>query len=128
MTRHVLRRLEWKPMAMVAALRAGECEAAFFGFLNIDGHLQWFGERSPIAYTNPRVVALLRGADTTADPDQLDRIYRDLAPMLRADLPLTFLFPQVATVVARRRVRGLRSLFEADPILRMEHLRLEDGR
>ena len=45
-----------------------------------------------------------------------------------ADLPVTFLFPVVHSVVANRRVRGLRSPFEGDPVMRMEHLWLENAR
>ena len=107
-------------------LGAGTFEAAVFPFVNvIDFHWKWFGEGSPIGYANPRVVALLRAAGATADPDEADRIYRDLMPLLRADLPVTFLFPVVHTVVAHRRVRGLQSPFQADPVTRMEHLWLE---
>ena len=43
-------------------------------------------------------------------------------------LPITFLFPVVQMVVVDRRVRGLQSPFQADPFMRMEHLRLDDAR
>lgn len=100
-----------------------------FPFVNeIGSQLRWLGEDSPLGYANPRIVALLRAASATADPDETDRIYRELMPVLRADVPVTFLFPVVHTVVAHRRVRGLRSPFQADPFMRMEHLWLEKPR
>jgi peptide/nickel transport system substrate-binding protein len=105
-------------------LRAGEFDAAFHRIWNTIG--KWLGEGSPIGYRNPRVVALLRAARATGDPDEIDRIYRELMPVLRADLPVTLLFPVVQTVVAHRRVRGLQSPFQADPFMRMEHLWLEE--
>jgi len=119
-----------EPRAVVGRrLRAGDFEAAFFPFLNrIDNGSEWFEEGSPLGYTSPRVLALLRAARVTADPDEIDRISRDLMPVLRADVPVTFLFPFVRTFVAHRRFRGLRSPDRADPILRMEHLWLEGGR
>ena len=110
-------------------LRAGAFEAAFFRFWNTTkGHLEWLGEGSPIGYRNPRMARLLRAAEAATDPDEIDGIYRSLMPLFRADLPVTFLFPEVEAVVAHRRIRGLRSPDEADPIMMMEHLWLEDER
>ncbi len=118
-----------EPQAAGRRLRAGDFEAAFFPFLNrIDTGVEWFETSSPIGYTSPRVLALLRAARATGDPDEIDRISRDLMPVLRADVPVTFLFPFVRTYVAHRRIRGLQSPDQADPILQMEHLWLEDGR
>jgi len=111
-------------------LRAGQFEAAFFPFFNkIDGgSREWFGEGSPIGYRNPRMISLLQAVTATNDLDEIDRIYLRLMPVFREDVPITFLFPQVSMFVADRRVRGLASPFEADPIMRMEHLWLEGGR
>lgn len=110
-------------------LRAGEFEAAFYPFFNqLKGHVEWLGEGSPIGYTNSRVIGLLRAVQATTDPDEIDRIYRRLMPVVRADLPVTFLFPEVHTFVAHRRIRGLRSPDRANPVMRMEHLWLQDER
>ena len=119
-----------EPTVLGPRLRAGQFEAAFYPFFNkIDGGAwEWFGERSPIGYRNPRMIGLLQAVKATTDPDETDRLYRSLMPIFRADLPMTFLFPQVATYVAHRRIQGLSSPFHADPIMNMEHLWLEHRR
>lgn len=108
-------------------LTEGEFAAAVFPFVNsIESQLRWLGEASPLGYDNAVVSALLHEAERTGDPDARDRIYRDLAPLLSADMPVTFLFPVVQNVVAHRRVRGLDSPFKANILLRLEQLWLED--
>jgi len=64
-----------------------------------------FGRNNRIGYQNPEVVRLTDQA--TADPDGLDRIYRALTEILRADLPVTRLVPWTDTTFAHRRVRGI---------------------
>lgn len=116
-------------------VRRGAFDAAFFPVWNsIDGHLQWLGSRAGgesrpggdeaarIGYHNPEVDRLLAAAKDTIDPDARDRIYRELAPMVRADLPITFLFPRVQACAVHRRVHGLESPFHADPLSTMETL------
>ncbi len=120
--------------ALRPRVRAGEFDAVLFPFYNhVDGHLDWFaggsgyrggsGARGGVpGYENAAVGRLLRSVKWRADPDEVDSIYRELAPHLLENLPVTFLLPQVSTIVARRRVRGLESPFRAELIRQMERL------
>jgi peptide/nickel transport system substrate-binding protein len=85
-----------------------------------------FGEESFTGYANRDVIALLDELESTLDPNQVDRIYRQLAPYFEADLPVTFLYPNMWTSVAARRVRGLSSPYRADPLQYMDELWLEE--
>ena len=87
-----------------------------------------FGRNNRIGYQNPEVVRLTDQAMATADPDELDRIYRALTEILRADLPVTRLVPRTVTAFAHRRVRGLSTPFHASPDTYMEDLWLENSR
>ena len=108
-------------------LHSGDFEAGFFRFFNgVDSHIKWLGEDSWIGYENSQVARLLDIAEITMDPAEGDRIYRELMPMFRADLPITFLYPQVWTVVAHRRLKGLINQFRVDPVTCMEYLWLEE--
>ena len=64
----------------------------------------------------------------TADPDELDRIYRTLTEILRAELPVTRLVPFTVTTFAHRRVRGPSTRVLASPDNYMEDLWLENER
>ena len=46
--------------------------------------------------------------------------------IFREDLPVTFLFQRVRTIFAHRRIKGLSSPWQADPLWYMEYLWLED--
>ncbi len=129
--------LEWE--AMYGRVRAGEFEAAmpvmplesirlFFGEAEIGDVGKFYGvpQRSPIGYANPRVTALLKELRVTFNPDEEDRIYHALWAIFQADLPVTFLNPEVNTTVLHRRVRGLSSPWRADPVWHMEDVWLED--
>ena len=121
-------------------VQSGEFEAVFFPYWNsVDGQIRWLapslasgdGTREEnrsagIGYDNPEVTRLLASVRETADPDQVDSIYRNLAPLIRRDLPITFLYPEVTTYVVHRRVRGLESPFRADPIQFMEQLWIDE--
>ena len=108
-------------------VREGEFEAAFTRFSNVtDGHLKWFGNPSPIGYNNSVVSGLLQEAGEATNPDRKDAIYRELMATFRADMPLTFLHPQVYTYVAHRRIRGLSTPFRGDPIRYLEYLWIEE--
>lgn len=109
-----------------ARIEEGNFEAALSAFTI--GFLQrfHFGERYPLGYENAELVALADQRDSNWDPETDDRIYRRLAEIFRADVPVTFLFPHVNTTLAHRRLRGLSSPWRADPIMIMEDLWLED--
>ncbi len=108
-------------------VRSGEFEAAFAPFRHEPRWLKnRFGEDSPIGYRNAEVITLIGRAMMTAEPDEMDRIYRELMEIFRRDMPVTFLHPVVRTFFAHRRLRGLSTPFRADPLRFMEHLWLED--
>ncbi len=112
-------------------LKTGEFEAAIFAispWVEGDrGYQAFFGEHSLIGYSNPRVLTLLEKAAATSDPDEADRVYRELWPIFEADVPVTFYSPAVFGTIARRRVRGLDSCpHRGDVLWCMENLWLDD--
>lgn len=108
-------------------VRAGQFEAAVFIFYtNLFRHLEYFGEHSPMGYGNPRVIALLQAAEAAWNPDDVERIYRQLWPVFQADLPITFLSPVIGTVIAHRRVQGLSSPWRTNPMYFMDDVWLEE--
>ncbi len=107
--------------------RAGKFDAAFQR-ITVSRHQYLFGEQSPIGYVNPEVIGVLKRAAATVTPDELDRLYRELAPIFQRDQPVTYLYPVVWTTVAHRRVRGWTSSYLSEPYWYMEELWLEDGR
>jgi hypothetical protein len=64
----------------------------------------------------------------TANPEEVDRIYRALTEIFRADLPVTRLAPITVTTFAHRRVQGPSTTFLASPDTYMEDLWLEEER
>jgi peptide/nickel transport system substrate-binding protein len=92
------------------------------------GILPFFGEESLIGYTNRDVIALLNELQSTIDPNEIDRIHRQLAQVFEADLPVTYLYPNVGTSVATQRVRGLSSPYREDALRYMDELWLEEER
>ncbi|MFQ5739637.1 MAG: hypothetical protein ACE5JX_11555 [Acidobacteriota bacterium] len=58
----------------------------------------------------------------TADPDAADHIYRRLSEIFHKDMPVTFLFPAVGSHVAHRRIQGLSSPWQGNPVEHMEDL------
>jgi peptide/nickel transport system substrate-binding protein len=112
-----------------ARVRAGEFDAAFYRVSRRSRRLledNWFGEGSRITYHNPELVRLLReAAEMGFDPEGVDRIYRELWEIFRADLPITFVHTQIITYVAHRRLRGLRN-YRGHLLQQMADLWLED--
>jgi peptide/nickel transport system substrate-binding protein len=109
--------------------RTGEFDAAIRSFENNPVsllRLQWFGTGSPIDYTNPVLVRLLRKLEFTIDPEAQDRLYRELWELFSVDMPVTFLFPWPETFAAHRRLQGLSIPHRANPITYMEELWLEE--
>lgn len=109
-------------------IRAGDFEAAFSTYDNNPGSLASIalGKGAPLGYRNQRVAELVALAAATSVPDERDGIYRELAAILREDLPITFLFPRVDVVIAHRRLRGLREPWRVDPAWHMEDLWIEE--
>ena len=108
-------------------IQSADYEAAFQTFPNwIDGPITWFGEGSGTVYDDPRIPPLVDAAQKTMNPDEMEGIYRELMSVFSAELPITFLFPRVQTIVAHRRIKGLNSPFWSDPVMNIEHLWIED--
>lgn len=84
------------------------------------------GPDSPLHYDNPAAVALVRAALAATTPEALDSVYRELAPIIQADQPFTFLTFGTEMYLAHRRVRGLQSPFRGNPLWAASHLWIED--
>jgi ABC-type transport system substrate-binding protein len=87
----------------------------------------YFGEGSPIGYAPPRVTELLRAAEVAMDLDEQDRIYGELAEIFHADVPVTFLYPNVENWVVHRRIRGLKSPYRAHLVWHLPELWVDDA-
>ena len=114
---------------VLAKVKEGQFEAALTVFVSHDIWLKrfHFGERYPLGYKNTRVVELIEQASAVlAESDAKDQIYVQLMEIFREDLPVTFLFQRVRTIFAHRRIKGLSSPWQADPLWYMEYLWLED--
>ena len=107
-------------------MRAGEFDAAFTVVQSGPYWYQrFFGADSPLGYSNPEVIKLIDQAIATADPNESDRIYRELMGIFRVEQPITYLLPAISTSVVHRRIQGLSTPFRADPLPFMEDLWLE---
>jgi peptide/nickel transport system substrate-binding protein len=116
-------------LQVLARVREGEFEAALTFIWTYPGMLGRrfrFGKGSPIGYRNAQVVQLIDRANVTRDPDELDRICRELTEIFRADVPVTWLFPSIRTFFVHRRIQGLSSPWRADPVKHMEDLWIEE--
>ncbi len=105
----------------------GDLSAVFWLLGSHPERLQeYFGTSSIIGYHNPEVYPLIDKMADAFKPDEVDRIYGQLAEILSEDLPVTFLMPRVVTFIAHRRFRGLSSPFRAIPSRYMEDLWIEE--
>jgi len=108
-------------------LEAGEFDAAF---MVVQSGPHWyqrfFGADSPLGYSNPKVIKLIDQAIATADPNESDRIYRELMGIFRVEQPITYLHPWTTAFVVHRRIQGLSTPFRADPVMIMGDLWLEE--
>jgi peptide/nickel transport system substrate-binding protein len=122
-------RMEVQPLETAVVqerVASGAFEAAISLVVAVPAMLRMtFAEGSPLAYENPRMTALIERATETADPEKLDEVYLEIAEILRADQPVTFLHWLVFTTVAHRRLQGLSSPWKADPVMFMEELWIE---
>jgi len=109
-------------------IRTGQFEAAFDFHGFVFGPVvqkQFFGRGNPTGYSNPEAFRLIDAAVAATHPDELDRIYRELTEVYRADLPITRLVTIIRVVFAHRRLRGLQRL-QGRPDRYMEDLWLEE--
>jgi len=105
-------------------LRAGDFEAWMHvhqaGSLRRD-----FGRGNPLGYANARAFELIEGLEQTADPDEEDRIYREISEIFLDDPPMVRLIPASRDWFVHRRVHGLSTPFHAEPDTYMEDLWVE---
>ena len=106
----------------------GQFEASFgYNRPGASEQRAYFGRGNVTGYSNPEAFRLLDAAVAATDPDQLDRIYRELTEVYRADLPVTRLVNMAGVFFAARRLRGLRR-FRAEPDRYMEDFWLDERR
>jgi peptide/nickel transport system substrate-binding protein len=106
--------------------REGDFEAIFYVFKPIIGGKSFGDDYPPMGYKNPQVVSLFSCALDTWSDDKGEDLLKELWPIFERDIPVTFLYYNVWTNVAHKRLKGLRSLQRADPILEIEHLWIEN--
>ena len=85
-----------------------------------------FGSGNHLGYHNPEAFTVIDSLQATADPDEIDRLYRRLTEIYRADMPFTRLIPWSRDWFVHRRIQGLSTPFRADPDTYMEELWIED--
>jgi peptide/nickel transport system substrate-binding protein len=78
-------------------------------------------------YDGASFFGLLDKTRVTFDPEEKQRLQRELIRIAHEDLPLTLLFPYVGTSIASARLRGLdNSPYREDPAWCMDQLWLEE--
>ncbi len=104
-------------------LKSGDFEALFM-VVSSDVFAQHrdFGRENHLGYHNPEAFAVIDSLQATADPDELDRLYRRLTEIFRTDMPVTRLIPWSRDWFVHRRIQGLSTPFRADPDTYMEEL------
>ena len=115
-----------EPGVVGQRMRAGTFEAAFSSLTPFGGRFTALKHFDAMGYTDPSVIDLIHEAEATVDPDEIDGKYRAVASILKADLPMTVLYPSVQTFVVHRRIRGLSHPWRTDPAWFMEYLWLEE--
>jgi ABC-type transport system substrate-binding protein len=109
-------------------LRAGDFEALFMIVQAGPGAQQRdFGRGNRTGYQSPEAFAVIDSLQATADPEEIDRLYRRLTEIYRADMPFTRLIPSSSNRFVHRRVRGPSTSSLAAPAYYMEKLWVEDG-
>jgi hypothetical protein len=91
-------------------------------------HYTFLGDGSVLGYPSPDVVRLLEQVGGRFDPAIIDRLYTELMPLLQADPPMTYLYPDAGSTVAHRGLRGLSSPYRAGPMWHMEEMWIDDAR
>ena len=106
-------------------IKAGDFEAALLWFgagADMEERLRWCG------YQNPAFSQLLETTQATFDPEERERLYRQLGRTFQADVPLTLLRPYVPSTIANSRIRGLdNSPYRGDLTQCMDDLWLEEA-
>jgi peptide/nickel transport system substrate-binding protein len=106
----------------------GDFESILYVFKPIiQGNI--FGKNyPPMGYQNARIVELFKAARDAWGPAEQDVIYKEIWAIYQKDHPVTFIRPQLWTYLAHKRVKGLRNLDRANPLLQMRHLWIEEDK
>lgn len=108
-------------------LKAGDFEALFMIVQSgVFAQIRDFGRENRTGYYNPEAFAVIDSLQTTADPEEEDRLYRRLTEIYRSDMQFTRLIPWSSEWFVHRRVRGLTTPFRAEPDTYMEELWVEE--
>jgi peptide/nickel transport system substrate-binding protein len=70
-------------------------------------YINWFGDFPVSGYENAEVSRLQDAAFFTIDQDEADQYMRALWQIFGAEIPITYLHPEIRYLAAHRRVRGL---------------------
>ena len=106
--------------ALISRTRAEDFDAVISQINFIEG----FGEFQLSGYKNPEISRLRDAAWFTIDRNEMDKHMRELWQLFGAEIPITYLHPQLVFLAAHRRVKGMennRDLFSI-----VEHLWIED--
>jgi peptide/nickel transport system substrate-binding protein len=115
-----------KPL-MWEKLRDGDFEAMFMIVQSgVSAQLRDFGRANRLSYYNSEAFAVIDSLQVSADPGEIDRLYRRLTEIYRADMQVTRLVPWSTAWFVHRRVRGLSTPFRAEPDTYMETLWIEE--
>jgi peptide/nickel transport system substrate-binding protein len=107
-------------------LRSGDFEAWIaFALTSPHALARHLGRENSKGYNNPEAFGVIDSLQATADPEEVDRLYRRLTEIFRADMPFTRLWSASRTWFVHRRVRGLSTPFKANPDEYMEELWVE---
>jgi peptide/nickel transport system substrate-binding protein len=108
-------------------LKAGDFEALLFRHQpGPEAQRRDFGRENRTGYQSPAAFDIIDRIMITADPDEEDRLYGELAEIFSAELPLTRLVWDPSVTFAHQRVRGLSTPFRADANTHMEDLWVEE--
>jgi peptide/nickel transport system substrate-binding protein len=77
-------------------------------------------------YFNPALVDLVASVREAVDPNERERLYREMWSLFKNEVPIIYLLPQVAFNVTHRRVKGLRSPHWVWPEMHMGELWIEE--
>ena len=96
-------------------------------------YVEQFGEFPMSGYENPEVSRLRDAVWFTIDHDEADNHIQELWQIVGAEMPITYLHPELRYLAAHRRVRGLQNTSGRIPTgtplpLLLEHVWIEDER
>ena len=94
--------------SVAAISRPGSIDQAY-------GQQRHHGRGNAAGYDNREAFQVIDRLATTADPEEVDALYRRLTEIYRIDPPFTRLFPFTRDWFVHRRIRGLSTPFRATP-------------